>query len=377
MNFNKEVLFFVRVLILTPIFPPYTGGAATYFSILTKELVKNENIQHLVILTERSLDARLYETKNKLSIYRLLPRRLTLCNKNILFRAFTLLITLFIFSLILVTLQIFFKFKLIHVHFSGFRRLPFLFVIKLLNIFFGSKTIIDVRDLYTHKLKDWYGDYFLFCSKNIQMKYSGQLKKKKSELIPVPIDNEEIKKLIGEEDSKIRNLSYNNIVFVGTLSKNKRIDLLIKAFKVFKNSCAYNYEKLLIVGKNNGLSKLKNEKDVIYLGSQSYENVIKIIKNAKLLVLPSRTEGLPRVCLEALQVGTKIIFPNYVQEFMEYCPQFSFFGDDADILAKKMEDVINKKCGCFYPIDMHRGREVIKKIFKIYEQLIVESVRKA
>ncbi len=100
-----------------------------------------------------------------------------------------------------------------------------------------------------------------------------------------------------------KNLFY--IIYVGSLVKRKGVDLLIEAFKKLKSENL----RLLIVGKGqleHSLREIsKEDLRIEFLGYK--ENAISYIKASHLFVLPSFSEGVPNVLIEALACETPIL----------------------------------------------------------------------
>lgn len=142
---------------------------------------------------------------------------------------------------------------------------------------------------------------------------------------------------------------HNQIVYVGRLSKEKNIPLLLKAFK----KVSKNFPKLIlkIVGKGEEREKLISltkklgiEKKVLFVGSKNKPELKKIFKNTDFLVLPSFYEGWGLVCNEALFSGLPVIITNT--------------GCANNI-------VINNKTGIVVPInDLNALVTAIKKLYK-------------
>jgi len=103
-----------------------------------------------------------------------------------------------------------------------------------------------------------------------------------------------------------------NILYVGELIKFKGIHHLISAFK--NVIAGYPKASLAIVGEGNyraELRKMAEQMDI--LGSIEFTSYLPPGKvkermlNSDLLVLPSMTEGLPRVIIEAMAVGLPVV----------------------------------------------------------------------
>jgi len=114
-------------------------------------------------------------------------------------------------------------------------------------------------------------------------------------------------------DIEIRNKSNNKkIGFLGRLDYSKGVDILIEAFtKVLKEIPDAVLE---IAGKGSQETELKktvasfNIKDrVIFKGAISYGEVLNFLSSVNFLVVPSRSDNLPTVALEALSVASPVI----------------------------------------------------------------------
>lgn len=91
-------------------------------------------------------------------------------------------------------------------------------------------------------------------------------------------------------------------LFVGRLSKEKRVELMIKQLR--------NDETLLVVGVGEEESRLRSlaaGKDVQFLGRKGQQELIKYYSAADALLLFSTHEGLPTVALEAMACGTPVV----------------------------------------------------------------------
>ena len=101
----------------------------------------------------------------------------------------------------------------------------------------------------------------------------------------------------------------NQIIYAGRLSKEKGIDILLDAAK----SLPSTYH-LLIVGDGPEEKKVRNvaksKTNVHYLGYQSKQNTISLIRGSDLLVQPSLMEGISSTILEAMGCGTCVLASN-------------------------------------------------------------------
>jgi glycosyltransferase involved in cell wall biosynthesis len=99
----------------------------------------------------------------------------------------------------------------------------------------------------------------------------------------------------------------NRIVYIGRISKEKNIELLLSAFTEFNKT---NQCELLIIG--DGKFHINNTPNVILLGKQDYNSILFYLSNSDYLIIPSSTEGCPFVILEAFNIGIPVITSNIV-----------------------------------------------------------------
>jgi len=109
-----------------------------------------------------------------------------------------------------------------------------------------------------------------------------------------------------KEDDKI-------ILFVGRVASEKSIDKLIKALEIIKKR-DNNKVKLLIVGNGPAMDELKQltrtlkvEKDVVFAGTVSYEEIQHYYKMAYVFTIASTTETFGIVTIEALASGVPVV----------------------------------------------------------------------
>ncbi|HDD63946.1 MAG: glycosyltransferase family 1 protein [Thermoprotei archaeon] len=96
------------------------------------------------------------------------------------------------------------------------------------------------------------------------------------------------------------------VVYAGRLSREKGLDILIEAFKGIRDA------HLVIIGKGPEEGRLKKLADgcsnIHFLGFlETRREVLEYIKGSDVFVLPSRTEGLPTVILEAMACKVPVV----------------------------------------------------------------------
>ena len=143
-------------------------------------------------------------------------------------------------------------------------------------------------------------------------------------------------------------ISYNSgsrkeyFLAIGRLVKEKGFDILINAWKDID-------EKLIILGsgrlKKNLLKQIKDtsQEDKIFIReSVSKIDIDEFYSRAKMLIISSRREGGPRVALEALLRGIKVISTNvgHMTDILD--EEYLCDPDSDDSLSELLKNTINK-----------------------------------
>lgn len=107
-----------------------------------------------------------------------------------------------------------------------------------------------------------------------------------------------------------REINCKNIVAIGRLKHVKNFGMLIRAFAQISD--LFPQEKLLIYGQGELREELQSQIDSIGLCSRIRlcgvtNDVPSILKNAKLFVLSSDSEGMPNALMEAMSMGVPVI----------------------------------------------------------------------
>jgi len=343
--------------------PPILGGKEKQAHLLARELIRqSENVQALSYL----------HNKNKTDYYEgVFIRRV---HKGVL--------SVPIFLLHLIRLR--FSFNILHIHTPSRIGLALALIGYILNykaLFkFPGQTILDNRSIINSLLL------------RIVLRTSKQLivleENTKNRLIKIGIKENKIFNAVnGVEINKIKNYSSgaNEIIllYVGRLIPIKGCEYLIKSCSIL-DSMKINW-KLLLIGDGPMQSNLElltkklNIADrVFFKGYQT--NTIEFMRNADLLVLPSKSEGMSNVLLEAVSVGLPIIATDVGAARLivgDFSSRFLCKPLDPVDMANKIEDLsrnceIRKRYGEYL---FERGRklfsikEVASRYRTIYHQI--------
>lgn len=170
------------------------------------------------------------------------------------------------------------------------------------------------------------------------------INKDKIFIINNPVDGKEIKRLTSA-GSVSYDRNYHNLVFVGRLSKEKGVDILLEIMCFLDNSV-----HLHIIGDGpeaDALSLLSTKKKlqsrVFFHGSKA--NPYPWIAQADVMVLASREDSSPNVVLEAMCCKTPIIAFDCKGGIRELLPDPEWLvpNDDIDSYVAKLSALLVSK----------------------------------
>lgn len=98
----------------------------------------------------------------------------------------------------------------------------------------------------------------------------------------------------------------NKVAFIGRISPEKNVKLLIETWKAFTENSGV---ELLVIGDERKTHIVKHNK-IKYTGYLEREQIKELFSEVDYVILPSYTEGLPHALLEAMSVGIPCIGSN-------------------------------------------------------------------
>jgi glycosyltransferase involved in cell wall biosynthesis len=157
------------------------------------------------------------------------------------------------------------------------------------------------------------------------------------------------------------------ISFVGRLDPQKRVGMLIDIFKDVHNTC--NTAHLIIIGDGPEKEKILSGLDdnIFYIGTVN--NVEEYLRASDMLVLPTLSEGMSNVILEAMATGIPVISTNVSSN-----PEIIDDGIDGILLAVEDKEGLKEKIIKIMlneAFAQNIGQNARKKIL---EQFSIESI---
>jgi glycosyltransferase involved in cell wall biosynthesis len=285
-----------NVLVYSPLYPPQRGGAASYFSTLVRKL---DDEHECTVLTTREPDAETVMTDGEITVYRLVPR---LHRPPLIVRTAIPSLIALVVGLYLVLAR---DIDVIHTH-SSANAVPGLAV---LGMIVSPSLIYDCRDEDFPLWLVTLGDvaYWFSCSSNIDRR-----------LVAAGVDEDRIVRTPVVNPDYVTECSADTepepftVVFVGAVSHHKGIYILLEAFERLRTD--HHDVALVVVGDGPERAAVRDHveqrgyaEDVHLTGRLPHRETLAAISRADVLVLPSESEGLPRVIVEAMELEVPVI----------------------------------------------------------------------
>jgi glycosyltransferase involved in cell wall biosynthesis len=205
-------------------------------------------------------------------------------------------------------------------------------------------------------------------------------------VIPVGIDTEKFKPM--DKTALREKYKFNKndkvILYVGRFKKEKRLDLLIKAFiKVKKEipNC-----KLVLVGvgsEKQNLSKLVNDlklRNVQFMNTVEHDEIPMIMNCADVFALCSLYEGMPTVVLEALACGVPVVSTDVGDVHKVVHDNETGYivkSRTIDAIASKLIEVLtncyNMKENCVKMTQEYSWEKIAEQIKEVYNEVLEKN----
>ena len=169
---------------------------------------------------------------------------------------------------------------------KSFFKTLLVFLVYRIHSFIGTFALSNIR--------------YIFLTSQIKKKYTSSV---------ININNNLHVKPNFTYDRGWQQKKHNYFLFMGRLSEEKGITLLLNAFSHLKHN-------IVIIGdgplKKNVISSCEANKNIKYLGKKNNADVIEILKKAKALIVPSIWhEVMPMTIIEAFACGCPVLASNF------------------------------------------------------------------
>lgn len=366
---------FMRLALITPVYPPASGGGAYYSRQLALGLAERNRIEHIAIYTEafpgQPRGSRF--VSDHVTISRVFPfragrddkpwhRYLLYVWQNLQFVALPLWLPSSTTVL------------LVHGSFHHHPNFMVLAMHLLRRLRKGHLGLMaDMRDpcLPNARFHELYPyDRIICCSESVvrHLEVDPQLKKKLV-LIPIILDvTRPNTDTIASALDRFGLADRPYLLSSNGISLKKRID---EAIDVTRRLRARGHNlALVVVGRRRDWQprhqQAIDDGEMIYLGSVRNSDVLALAAGSELVINLSRIEAPSRASLEAIAVGARTLLPPNVPEFERACPGYVASSSDPEVLADQVETILRQPLSTnIYDLSLHSPERVLP----LYEQL--------
>ncbi len=184
---------------------------------------------------------------------------------------------------------------------------------------------------------------------------------------------------VRERDRRVRRrLDLNDapyLLFVGDITANKGVYDLLEAYR--RCSPSLPAARLVFAGTNwegeRFVREIQNTPGAIYLGPLPRAEVLILTAGAEIVALPSRSEGLPYVILEAAALKRKIIAPPGIPEFETYFRDWMLSEVTAAAIVTALQMTWGRNDSAADPTSLHDPDRVAAELVRLYAQTIDDN----
>jgi len=275
----------MRLLIVTPKYPPQFGGAAHVFSLIAEHLKRKIEVSVLTSSENGFIQA---DFINGVRVTRLFPYFGSIM-KKLAFLPLTFMLT---FSYFLLNAR---KFDVVETHTVGELCIFSQFFAKL----FRKKLVKHVIDMGTPPflLRHPIAEKYICCGQTIANKFRRiGIGEERIADIHLPV--------VKVEKGKITSKERKCFTFIGEISKQKGVEDLLDVVKQTKGSF-----EVLFIGSGPLEKEVResHDKRIRYLGHLPHDEVINILKTTDALIHPTYSDVLPLSILEAMMLGNVVV----------------------------------------------------------------------
>lgn len=353
----------MNVWLIYGLFAPYSGGAASDADLILRALSERREIDRVFLVTEYH-SSRVRQTRGKVTVLSILPRRDSLPGWGLIYSAVSFVVTQLILVMLMIWIGLFRRRDILHFH----SRLVYpwtAFLVRLLWL----RALVDVRDNFFKHASMSAFPAVLFVSQRIGECLARLVAPQRPIYFPVPIDKEQIFDYVRNGSTPKPLSPY--LLYVGILNESKGIPELIAAYQSYRAAHGERSAELLLIGRNH----LKHPIDFAALtgvrlcGELSVETTYRLIARAERVILASKSEGMPRICLEAMVLRVPVICPPGIAEFDLHCPRNVLPEVTAEAIREMLELPRETLIVNGYPIEHHDWKSIGTLLCSVYKRL--------
>jgi len=362
----------MHLLIVTPLYPPATGGAATYFSMLVPELLQRAEIDRVTVVTERVAGEPKEQRDGKLQVLRLLPTRVAVPRASWLGHASSYVATQWWFGARFPHLVHRLGVDVIHFHtryrgsavYGALRRSRVPVIANL------QDKLMDPRRV--ARVSHW----LLCCAEGVhRFLLAAGCPAERSVLVPLPFASPPVP---SDHEVQLARHRYDlertpYFLFLGDITKRKGVYELLDGYRQWR--CEVEDPPALVFAGNNWEGErfraaIRQTPGGLYLGRVPHDEALALMRGAEVIVLPSRSEALPYVILEALALGKSILCPPGIPEFDAHLSTSVLPEITSAAIAAALRTARARVEAPSYPMARHAPHHIAAKLLELYTRAV-------
>jgi glycosyltransferase involved in cell wall biosynthesis len=168
------------------------------------------------------------------------------------------------------------------------------------------------------------------------------------------------------------------LLYVGDITRNKGVYELLQGYAAHLREIP-DAPRLILAGSNREgarfTRRLRETTGARYLGPLPRAEVLALMQQAAAVLLPSRSEGLPTVILEALSLQRRVMCPPNVIEFERACPDWVLSEVSAEAIRAFLIRMRVRPEAPAFSLDAFRWPRVVDQLIEVFTSLIVSRSR--
>lgn len=343
-------------VLVTPRFPPETGGAAQFYRLFSRSLADHQEISRVLVLTNVSSGSPVYESDGSVHVLRVYPSPATVVFSRLpktlrskyLRRA---VVNGFLFAVGLLVSLLFRPAGVVY-HTQS----PYLGV-QIAGVVSRTTLVATVNDLGTSTLAVRFADTILAGSENAKRRIASLVGDERVVHQPFPVDETEVTDAAAGASGPDASITRPYALYVGDLVAYKGVGELLSWWATGSTG---ELEELVLAGPDRSDGELSERADsldgVRTLGRVRHDVALRLIADADVFILPSKHEALPRTVLECVILGTSPVCPPEIPEFETHIPEFTVDSVSPEAIGDCVDRVSDAGAPA-YPISEHAVTE--------------------
>jgi hypothetical protein len=109
---------------------------------------------------------------------------------------------------------------------------------------------------------------------------------------------------------------------------------------------------------------------VHYLSHIPHAQALGLMQASEMVLLPSRSEGLPLTILEAVALGKKVLCPPNIPEFDTHLADFVLPEVTVEAILSTLTTIWQNPTLPSYPLENHRVDTVVEQLVQVYKNML-------